>query len=301
MCFLMTSWHFNAGKGFENHDEARFPTRCMKDAWCRCGTANTFWWAQERFCFEMWNENKPLNAATLIKNDKHIYPYSVSYSISSDKATSTIILTRARPQISVKDCVGGRRLGTTVIRTRADASAAQLPVDLHICTHIRIHRTVMHGNTCTHTVGILHTPAHLPLLLLCPWAWQSGHGRYQRGEEAWKQRPRLWVRSACSWKSAFVGDKMAMSEQLETDGGRSPFFFPTSFFLCSLLMFSLIQQARPCWGQTNSKRADVCHMPIFLIAHKQTNKQKRNVVCPLRFLSFLTLTKVNWTELHLWV
>lgn len=78
----------------------------------------------------------------------------------------------------------------------------------------------------THTVGILLPPSS------CPWAWQSGHGRYQREGEAWKQRPSLWVRSVYNCESTFVGDKMAMSEQLENEGGKS------LFLTFSLLSFS---------------------------------------------------------------
>lgn len=91
---------------------------------------------------------------------------------------------------------------------------------LHTFAHVH---DSMHAHTCTceadtHT----HTDCrHPPSPSSCPWAWQSGHGRYQRVGEAWKHRLRLWVRSVCSCESAFVGDKMAMSEQLESEGGKS--------------------------------------------------------------------------------
>lgn len=142
-------WHydFNAGKGFANHDEALLPTRCMKDAWCTCGTANTFWWAQEWFCFEMWNENKPLNAATLIIIYIYIYPYTVSYSISSDKATSTIIVHKPVPRSALRTVSEGGDWG----RLLSELGQMRVPLSfLLTCTFARTYAYTEQPCTGTH-------------------------------------------------------------------------------------------------------------------------------------------------------
>lgn len=141
-----------------------------------------------------------------------------------------------------------KETGTVVIRSQADVCAAQFPVDLWVevadCTHLHIHKAM-----CTRQHAHTHC-RHPSPPFSCPWAWQSGHGRYQREGEAWKQkRPSLWLRSACSSKSAFVGGKMAMSEQLEAEGGKSSFTSSPSF--------RLQEQNRLRSNKSNSWR--ICH------------------------------------------
>lgn len=106
----------------------------------------------------------------------------------------------------------------------------------HTFAHVR-ESTHKHSLTLAQACTLAQSGIGIrPLPSSCPWAWQSGHGRYQREGEAWKQRSRLWVRSVCSCESAFVGDKMAMSEQLETEGGKS-LLLTSCFFVLSHCWF----------------------------------------------------------------
>lgn len=151
------------------------------------------------------------------------------------------------------------------------------------CTHTRAHARQPHTHTdCRHP----------PSPSSCPWAWQSGHGRYQRVGEAWKHRLRLWVRSVCSCESAFVGDKMAMSEQLESEGGKSV------LLTFSFLPFSQLTRWQEPLRSNKTVEKKNFWFVFYLKARTGTAYLYQNAV-QVQSLTLLTLTKVNLNRLHL--